>query len=215
MIVFVQVFSKNMGFLKENSVTRYSRFVVLMKIVLPSMAALLLGLILIWPRITEQKDGFKADFSQPKTKQAENLYMVNAKYYSTDKNNQPFSLTADSATETVAGTHVVKLVKPNADIMLNTGAWVAATAKTGFYDKKKDTLDLTGTVSIFHDSGYNLQTENVSIDLKNKTAIGMNPVQASGAFGSISSTGITVLDSGKRIVFTGKAKIILYFGEMD
>lgn len=43
---------------QERRMTRHSRFVVMMKVLLPSLAALLIGLIILWPQLNAQKEGF-------------------------------------------------------------------------------------------------------------------------------------------------------------
>src|SRR5271170_425998 len=74
---------------------RYTRFVGLMKIILPAAAAALLGLVVVWPRLSPHRDKMAVDFSQPDATRVDTLSIRNPKYYGTDQRNLPFTVTAD------------------------------------------------------------------------------------------------------------------------
>lgn len=188
---------------------RYTRFVGMMKMVLPAVAALVLGLVLIWPQIVDKNERFRVSFSNINTKDVDTLSMVNARYFGTDKENQPFSVTADTANEASKGAKAVELEAPKADIMTKDGQWLVLSAENGLYSQPSSTLDLLGNVNLFHDKGYEIHTLSAQADLKQGSASGDDKVQGQGPFGALTSDGFRLYDKGARIVFTGRTHLVL------
>jgi lipopolysaccharide export system protein LptC len=191
---------------------RYTRFVGMMKILLPSVAALLMGIVVIWPQISGRDERFRVSFSALSAKEVDALTMLNARFFGTDDRNQPFSVTADSATEASKGALAVELEAPKADLMANDGTWLALGADSGVYSRPSNTLDLIGNVNLYHDKGYELHTSSARADLKLGTAAGDDPVKGQGPFGTLESQGFRLYDRGSRINFLGKAKLVLHPG---
>jgi len=65
-------------------------------------------------------------------------------------------------------------------------------------------------VNLFHDRGYELRTAAADIFIKQGIARGNKPVLGHGPLGTIRSTGFRILDSGRRVLFTGKSRLILH-----
>ena len=188
---------------------RYSLFVGLMKVVLPAMAAALILLVVAWPQFTGEDSKFRLGVSNIGLDQLENLSMLNARFDGIDEKDQPYTITADIATQSRRAENLIDLELPKADITLREGAWLALTARAGEYDKEARLLDLEGAVSLFHDEGFELQTSAARINLEAGIAEGDEPVQGFGAAGSIESEGFRVLDRGQRIIFTGRSQLVL------
>ena len=190
----------------------YSRFVQMMKVLLPVVAALLIVLILVWPYLRSEDLRFRLSFAALTANQNEDPSMVNPRFLGIDKENQAYSITADLARNLAVGTSSVELEMPKADITLDDGTWLVLTAKNGVFRQEKKTLDLTGAVNLFHDSGYEFQTSKANIDLKKGLARGSAAVRGQGPFGELQGEGFRLLDKGKTIVFTGKSKLVIYPG---
>jgi len=144
--------------------------------------------------------------------ETEDPSMVNPRYLGIDKGNQAFSITADLARRLGEGTPAVELEMPKADITLDDGTWLVLTAHSGVYQKERQSLDLSGAVNLFHDSGYEFKTTKASIDLENGLAKGTAAVRGQGPFGDLQGEGFRLIDKGKTIVFTGKSKLVIYQG---
>lgn len=188
---------------------RYSIFVGLMKIVLPAMAAALVLLVVVWPQLNVET-GFRVGVSDLSLEDAESLTMLNPRFDGSDANNQPYRLTADLATQRPGDENVIDLEQPAGDLTLESGTWLALTARSGQYRKEQEVLDLAGDVSLFHDGGFELRSDSARIDLGRGTARGDQPVEGQGSAGLISGQGFEVLDRGDRIIFTGKSRLVLY-----
>ena len=194
---------------------RYSMFVGLMKVVLPAMAAALILLVVAWPHITSERDKFRLGVSNLGMDQLDNLSMLNARFDGVDEKDQPYSITADMATQSRRGENLLELELPKADITLTEGAWLALTARAGEYDRDARLLDLYGAVNLFHDQGFELQTSKARIDLGAGTASGDHPVQGFGSAGAIESEGFEILERGGTIIFTGRSQLTLMPGARE
>jgi lipopolysaccharide export system protein LptC len=187
--------------------TGYSRFVNLMKFLLPAVAVGLLLLVVAWPRIQSGLDHLRLSFGRLDLSEARDLRMVNARFSGLDKRHRPYVLTADIARQMPDRNDLMALDGPKADITLQNGAWLAVTAFTGIYLSQGQLLDLFGDVKLFHDRGYELTTDTAHVDMASGTAEGHDPVQGQGVFGDVTSDGFHLLDHGQTVIFTGKAKL--------
>lgn len=185
----------------------YSRFVSAMKLLFPLLAGVLLLLIAIWPQIQGGVDQFRFSMTKLDKNDARDLSMVNTRYSGVDRQNRPFTITADVAREKPGATESIALEGPKADLTTNGGVWIALTAENGLYKSFEQTLDLTGNVELLQDRGNSFRTTSVHMDLAAGTAEGKEPISGQGPFGRIEAQGFRVLDKGNTIVFTGKTKL--------
>lgn len=188
---------------------RYSMFVGTMKMLLPALAAALILLIVAWPQFTGEEKKFRLGLADLGTDQLETLSMLNARFDGVDEQDQPFSITADVATQSRESENTIELELPKADMTMTDGTWLALTARTGEYDRETQRLFLSGAVSLFHDSGFEMLTSAATIDLGKATAKGDQPVEGHGAAGAIKAEGFAILDRGQRILFTGRSHLTL------
>lgn len=187
----------------------YSKFVVWTKVVLPFLALILVALVIAWPRI-QGDDTFQIGFAQVSLSGETEAGMDNARYVGTDENRQPFSVTADLGRILSETDGVVALELPKADLTLKDGTWLVMTANTGRYFQNESMLALKGGVNLFHDTGYEITTEILDVDLKAGGAKGDTPINGHGPFGELKAQGINLVDKGRVIYFTGPAQVILY-----
>lgn len=190
----------------------YSGFVALAKFTLPVVALALVALVWAWPHIEGRNLGFRLGFSGVAAREAADPSMVNARYMGADKDEQPYSVTAEVARAVTPDKMQVELELPKGDIMLKDGTWLVLTADTGLYARDSKSLTLNGKVTLFHDTGYELRTERAVADLTQGSAAGDRPVRGQGPFGDLESQGFRLIDKGEVILFTGKAKLVLYPG---
>jgi lipopolysaccharide export system protein LptC len=186
----------------------YSRFVTLMKVTLPLIAAVLVGLVVVWPQFRDVREGFRIEIARL-TSTLGGQELSNARFTGTDAKGRPFTVLAESAAQVDGQKDVVKLERPKADITLQNGAWIASSADTGRYLRDEQQLDLAGGVNLFHDQGFEMHSPTARLDLRRGTAEGDEHVDGHGPTGTISATGFRVLDNGARVFFTGPAKLVL------
>lgn len=187
-----------------------SRAVTFLKVTLPLIALVLLGLVLAWHRLNPDPREFRLGAGNiSATVDADASRMIKPRYVGMDENNQPYAVVADTATQTAGSADNILLAKPKADVTLKDGSWVAVDAREGLYDRVRQTLGLRGQVHVFHDAGYEFHTESADLDMQAGTASGDVPVEGQGPFGYLKAEGFRITDKGGRILFTGKARLEL------
>lgn len=188
----------------------YSRFVALAKFVLPAIAAGLVLLVAVWPRLPSLFSSLHLGITRLNLKEARDLRMVNARFNGVDKQNRPYVVTADVARQMPNQDDLISLESPKADMTLQSGAWLIVTAFTGIFQPQGQGLDLFGNVKLIDDRGMEFTTDSAHIDMGTNLAESHEPVEGQGAFGDIAAEGFRVLDHGATIIFSGKSKLHLF-----
>ena len=150
------------------------------------------GLLFVWPQMKVTDTRFSINFKNMQNSDPEELNMINARFIGTDSKNQPFSITADMAKNMKIGGTTIELEMPKADIGIDNGSWLAVIANNGIYNQKTQTLDLIGAVNLFHDSGYEFNTEKTTIDLTKGIARSDAKINGQGPFGNLTSEGFRI-----------------------
>jgi lipopolysaccharide export system protein LptC len=181
----------------------YTRFVTLMKVLLPLLALGLMALLAAWPRLS----GLEQDGIRPRD--IGELEMMQARYLGTDQSNRPFSVIADRAMQSTSEPGVLDLVRPEAEMTMQDGSWVLIKAERGRYNDNTGKLLLLGRADLFHDKGYEFLTDEVHVDVNAGIAWGDRPVVGQGPFGELKAEGFRLFDHGATIVFTGRSHVDL------
>jgi lipopolysaccharide export system protein LptC len=188
---------------------RYSRFVRGARILLPLVAAGVVGLLLAWPRLQPTVEAIPREAVLPQEPQVGRNELLNPRFESRDDKDQPFTVTAARAIQSETDPQLVLLDKPMADIALKDGAWLAAQADKGSYRREEEKLLLEGAVKLFHNDGYELKTEKMLVHIGTREAWSDDPVHAQGPAGTIDATGLTANGVTGKLIFTGPAKLVL------
>ena len=184
----------------------------LMKWSFPFIALLLIILVVAWPHLMPDDRAFRLGFAVLETRESHDPSMVNARFHGTDSESRPYSITADFARNLTAKALKVELEMPKADIALEDGTWLVLTADTGTFMRQEKTLDLVGSVNLFHDTGYEFNTPVAQIDLEAGTASGDEAIAGHGPFGTLNAQGFLIRTDTNSLLFKGKSKLVLYPG---
>lgn len=187
----------------------YSFFVKVLKFSLPIAALIIIGALITRINEDPQQKTSTALPSEEKTAPGQ-IELIRAKYEGNDTEGQPYTVTADKATRAMNAPDTVLFENPLADITLQDNTWVAVRANAGVFDRIAETMHLTGNVTVFHDSGYEITLQDLNINLKQKTAETSLPVLAHGPMGSIEAHNMSVQDQGNLIVFGGPATLTIF-----
>ena len=188
----------------------YSNFVKFMKIALPFLAVIFIGLILGWPYFKNHDGEFKIGFSSLSIAPGEQTGVDNARYFGVDDQDRPYSISADIARFPEGPNGPINLDVPKADMTMDNGTWLVMTAIEGKYNQQKKILSLNGAVNLFHDMGYELSTEEIDINLAKNDAIGTKPVNGHGPFGELNASGVRIDKNNRTIFFIGPARLLLF-----
>jgi lipopolysaccharide export system protein LptC len=193
-----------------DSVAQYSRFVAAMKVALPVAAGFLLLLVVMLPQFRADDERFRIGMNLIKGDGTDSLSMTNARYYGTDDEGQPYSVTAEGVRQHANEDRSIDLVTPKAEISLTNGAYMSAEASIGIYDRDNQKLDLSGAVTVSRDADGQLHTSEAVVMLKEGTASGRAPVSGEGSFGKMEADGgFDLSDRGKIVHFHGPARLTL------
>lgn len=171
---------------------------------------LLLIVVVAWPEFAADEERFRIPeavgpigTSRPQ--------VLNARVLGVDSKSRPFQLTAETSSfKNEDGHEYYLLEQPKADIVLEDGSWVALTAIDGKYEEDTRLLYLVGDVNVFHDAGHEFHTPKARFNLDDRSASGDDPVDGQGPLGSLKSEGFRIYDGGDRVVFTGKAQMLVF-----
>lgn len=177
----------------------YSRLVGRLRWILPLFVLIGLTTLTLWPMIRAQT---LPSFS---VERIPNLMVEHLNLTGVDDHNQAYSLRAARALQAGTGAKqsLIDLEKPEAEISLQSGAWLAGKAAYGRIDQNEKKMWLGGAVEFFHDDGYRFSTDELFVDTEKKAAWGDKPVVIQGDFGEIHGQGFRLLDSGDIFVVTG------------
>jgi lipopolysaccharide export system protein LptC len=181
----------------------YSQMVRRLRIILPAVAVLTVGIVVLWPKIHSL-------FVQPTqtTRDERQAKMVNGRYVGSDSHGRPYTVTYDSALQPPGG-GPIEMTNPTAELMLQNGHWVAVKAEQGRYDQQAGLIDLSGHVELFHDDGYRFTTDKAHVEFNKNLVWGERAVIGRGPRGEVVGRGFRVVNNGDSIVITGPSRLLL------
>ena len=163
---------------------RYSQFVALMKRALPLAAAVVLAAVLVYSFIPRQPDRVTMTFESRGVFEND-LSMIKPRLTGSDDDGNPFVITADIAIQDPKDIHRGRMKNIQADMTLDNGRWLNATATEGGFDMEAGLLKLHKGIAVYTDDGYELHTANVDIDMKKGRFHGPGTVTGHGPFGTL------------------------------
>lgn len=186
----------------------YTRIVFAAKYLLASIAGILALVLIIFSLYNPVQDNFKVTFSNISGLTSEQPKMINPRFQGVDNDNQTYNISADSATK--LSDFSVSLENINADINLKDGEWIALLATKGVYNHIENKIEMTELVNIFTSEGYELTSQAINMNLKERSAESSHKVKGQGPGGTIIADRFSISDNGNLAVFEGNVKMILF-----
>ena len=189
----------------------HDRLIAVMRLVLPAGIILLVIFLALAPLTVGRDISFvlskdRVDLAR------ERMRVSAATYRGQDSKGQPFILNAASAVQVSSRDPVVRLQKLAAQIQLRDGP-ARVDASQGRYDMDQEKMAVDGPVKFRSADGYRIDTSDVDIDLKTRTAQSKGPVTGSMNVGTFSGDHFTA-DLDKRvIVIQGRARLHIRQGQ--
>ena len=186
------------------------KFAVLKLLFLFTSVAIVLS-ITLWPVVREnpEKIFFTNKNTEMKKISNKSLTMENARISGINKKNNKYSITAKNIEQSPNQLEVFNLEGPHAEMILSDGSKLLIDSKTGEYNEKFQTLLLMKNVKFIHDSGHEMLTESVHIDIEKNTAKAESAVSGEGPLGKIQSDGFIISQGGKKITFKGNSRLVI------
>lgn len=188
---------------------RYSRFVSLMKIVLPLGAVILLAIVLFYSGVFDGKDDLDVAFREIDT-QPSDLRMVSPRVAGVTGDGSPYLVTADNATQDPSEPGIVTFENIQADVKLEGETdWLSLTASRGRYNSETQMLDLTQKIDIFTTWGYEMHGEEASIDFSEGKLKSDAEVQGHGPLGTLRADRMSADHAAQVLRFDGNVKMLI------
>lgn len=141
----------------------------------------------------------------------ERLRVARATYRGQDAQGQPFALIAASAVQKSSEDPVVRMTDLSGAIRLVDGP-ATIVAANGAYDMKRESVGVTGPITVNAAGGYRLEARDVVIDLKGRSLAGQGGVEGALNIGRFSANRLEA-DLDARIVrLTGDARLTINQG---
>lgn len=188
----------------------HSRLVVFLKVILPSFAAVLVGLVIIWPQLTAQQEEAISLLSMETSEMPQDQMMVNPRFFTVDEKGEPLNVTASNAYELPGEERRIQLNEVKADLLRNNDQYFLLEAKRAVYMQADDAIELLDQVNLYTEDGYEVDTTQAKLHLKDRSLSGQAKTIVRTPVGNAESMGFEVLDNGKVVRLSGKTKIIFY-----
>ena len=193
----------------NKKITRHSRFVRFAKLVLPSIAGILIALLMIFPSLHQDSRDFSLDITRPKKGELEKLHIENTVFYITDQNNKIHNFVASNIDETQPGSKLIKLTKPEGIMPLDDDTWVNIKSPQGFFNQNTNLLELQQNVEILYSEDMYIATEQAFFDFNSSQGYGNKPISGDGFIGKINSEGFEFTTKDDILIFKGHSDILI------
>jgi lipopolysaccharide export system protein LptC len=187
---------------------RRSRLIDVLRILLPVLALILVGLVVAWPQIMPGPGGITVPTFVPGDgDQPDRLRMDSPRYVGQTSHNRPYEVTAQSASLDPLAANIVHLDHPFADIALAEGGDVRLMAQNGTYDRDTEKLLLDGGIEVVTSTGYRFVTPSARVNLAQGRIHGLQPIEGDGPTGRLSANRFEITDAGDVLRFDGRVKV--------
>lgn len=187
--------------------SRYSRFVGLMRFVLPATALVLIALLMLWPHLMGG-GGLIAPMFVDAPKQLEQMQMRQPRYVGQTSSGRPFTVRAETAETTPTAPDRIQLDRLVAQIDTQRRD-VELAARSGVYRRDDQKLDLAGGIEVLTSDGYRLETQSARVLLEDGRVIGQRPITGTGPAGEIRADRFEIRNGGDVLRFEGRVKVTL------
>jgi lipopolysaccharide export system protein LptC len=187
---------------------RRSRLIDVLRILLPVLALILVGLVMAWPQIMPGPAGITVPTFVPGDgDQPDRLRMDSPRYVGQTSRNRPYEVTARSASLDPLAASIVHLDRPAADIALGEDGDVRLMALNGTYDRDTEKLVLDGGIEVVTSSGYRFVTPSARVNLAQGRVQGWQPIEGAGPTGRLWANRFEISEAGDVLRFNGRVKV--------
>ncbi len=185
---------------------RSNRFITWMKYALFGLSAALLATLVVWPQVTERRDGTAIDFATVEGTTPDST-MSNARFVGGEAQN--INVTAEQVVQDADFPTIVHLTGIAGDTTTADGVWMHLSANKGLFDRETNRLSLNGNVELFSDEGNQLNSDNAVIDLARNEVVGSGPVSGHGPYGRFTANGFEIREAGNTLLLSGGVQLVI------
>lgn len=186
---------------------RHSRQVARLKILLP-LAAVIIAVIFVAVSIVR---AFLPENLQIENATIENgkIVMQNPAISGRNRQDISYSMKAARALQDIANPDIITLETIHAEMPVNETLKATVEAKSGIYDRGKNTLDMDKPFSISLNNGLLADFRSAYLDINAGEMETREPVAISMNGGSIVAQRLRMTDKGRIVTFEGMVKVVV------
>ncbi|MEQ9814350.1 MAG: LPS export ABC transporter periplasmic protein LptC [Azospirillaceae bacterium] len=186
----------------------YSHFVTAMKVLLPTSALVLIGLVALWPLLNQREPPPPAPMTDLPERAAEaQAQILNPRFVGVDNDGRPFSVVGSVAYQSTSNTTALEIANPVAEMTIDAEMGATAQSDWAEYDREAESVSLSGAVSLARSDGFVFTTERLEIDLQRDRAWSDAAVAANGPGVDLAAAGVLVRGGGESVLFFGPASL--------
>ncbi len=186
---------------------RHSLIVRIMKMVLPTIAVLcMLSFVALAAISYVPISNFSISGASLKDGR---LTMETPKMAGFDSKGRPYDVRARRAMQDISKPKIIELVRIDADLPMDQKSTAKLTAEEGTYDSEAETLQLRNNIEIRGARGMDIDLHSADIDIRSGKLVSTKPVKVVSDTSAITAQRVEVENSGKRIVFRDKVRVII------
>lgn len=212
---------------KFRPVAGYSRFVDLMKVLLPGGAAVVFVSIILVTFLFNDDPQISVIPSVEPAK-VQNELMETPELSGFDDKGRPYKITARTAQRDEAHEQLISLTDlhgwmlanmtqaldadtPVADQISNTqGDEITVTSTSGLLNTEKQTLALNGNVVMTDGKTYRIEAVAALVDMAQRQVSGDQGVHVAMDWGTVDADGFDAYDNQQKVIFKGHVKTVAY-----
>ena len=188
----------------------HDRLVRWTKIVLPSAAGVLLVVLALAP--LDKKGDVSFILDKKKVQSApERMRVEEARYTGTDDKGQQFTMTAGRAVQRSSDTPLVDINGMFARLNLDQGPLLIY-ADQGRYNLDTQQVAVVGPINVHGADGWQLQTRDVTVDLKQRQLASQGPAEGQMRLGQFRANRIRADLGARNVVLDGGARLKIVQG---
>ncbi|MBQ7303679.1 MAG: hypothetical protein IJW75_02015 [Alphaproteobacteria bacterium] len=204
-------FNGERPFSEVNNKTLNSRVKVLRlaKLLMPSIAAAIVGFIMVFPSLKDDKIVAKTDITMPKKGELEKLHVEKTVFSIINDENQVSIIKADSLDETQSGSKIIKINNINGKLPAGkNGDAINLEAKIGYYNQNKSHIKVLDNVKAIYSDGTTLLTQSAEYDFNNSFGYGNDDIYAYGNWGKLWAQSFKYYQKDEILLLIGKSKVV-------
>lgn len=194
---------------------RRRRIMALVKIVLPCLAALLTGILIIMPQLKKNLSDITSEVITPHKGELEKFHMEKSIFYITDSKNMVNNFNADTLDETEPGSKIIKMINPRGTIPTSQKDEVHIKAPLGHYNQNNKLLQLSDGVTMEYSAGIITDTSEIFVDFNAGKAYGVKPIVTKSETAEIKAQGFEYYKDKNLLVYTGKSHAVVKADDIE
>jgi len=190
----------------------HDRLIALLAKALPAGIGIVAAVMILIPLSPRGEISFLLDRNKVAVT-TDRVKVDDAAYRGSDAKGRPFLVTAGDAVQHKASVPIVSMNQLIAQLKLNDGPGEIR-APNADYNIDTDNIAVNGPVDFSAPDGYHMVTENVNIDLKNRSAVGSGGVSGTVPTGTFRANDIKVDLESRVISLEGNARLRMTPGKI-